>query len=381
VKTSALRRTLVGALLAVPLLIATACSSSGSTTPSAKSTPSIASDTSAVTLPGTDSLPATESDVPPPGSDPQTFDADLTFGSGSFNLGATTAGLADLADYTATLTVSFDGTDGGQPSKWTNVYVMTVSKDVNARQLTIASSDPADPNRVFRAEVNGVAYDKRGDQPCAGAVIDPSESASGSPLADSLEPASLLSTAIGADPVGTEDANGVPANHYTFDENALGQAGVATSSGDVWVATTGGYLVKYTSTTTAKADFLGEGVEGTLAYDYELTGIGEPIVLPLPDDCPPGLITAPTLPDATDVANDPGSSSFDTASTPADVASFYQAQLPQLGWTPNDDVDVDETSAHLSFVQGFMTLSVDATTDAGVTTVTLAEFTTSIPES
>jgi hypothetical protein len=277
------------------------------------------------------------------------------------------------------LTVSFDGTNAGQPSQWTNVYVMTVSKDAKARQLTIASADPADPNRVFRAEVNGVAYDKRGDQPCAGLAIDTSESTSGSPLADSLEPAMFLPTAIGADPAGAEDANDVPANHYKFDEHALGQAGVATSNGEVWVATTGGYLVKYTSTTTAKADFLGDGIEGTLTYDYELTGIGQPMVLSLPDDCPPGIVTAPMPPDATNVANDAGSSTFDTASTPTDVTTFYQAQLPQLGWTPSDDVAVDETSAHLSFVQGAMTLSVDATTNAGVTTVTLTEFATRAP--
>jgi hypothetical protein len=137
--------------------------------------------------------------------------------------------------------------------------------------------------------------------------------------------------------------------------------------------------MKYTSTTTAKAELLGDGIEGTLTYDYELTGIGRPVAVALPDDCPPGLVTAPMPPGATAVSNAPGSSSFDTPSSPTDVAAFYQAQLPPLGWTANDDVDIDDTSAHLTFAQGDMTLSVDATSDAGVTSVTITEFATRAP--
>ena len=371
----------VGTVLVGLLLISTACSSSGSTTrqttsgpPIASTTTPISSATSAVTVPTT-----TDPDLPPAGSEDKTFVAAVTFETGPFTLGPTTAGLAGLAGYTATLTVAFTGTNAGQPSAWTNVYTMAVSKAPKARQLTTSSPSPADPDRVYRAEVDGVSYTKRADKPCAASVIDASGSTSGSPLADSLEPASQLSTAVGADPAGAEDANGVPANHYRFDEHALAQSGVAVSKGDVWVATTGGYLVKYTSTTTAKSELLGDGIEGTLTYDYELTGIGQPAVVSLPDDCPAGLVTAPMPPGATNVANAPGSSSFDTAASPTDVMSFYQGQLAPLGWTPNDDLVVDDTSAHLSFVQGAVTLSVDATTDAGVTTVTVTVLATRAP--
>ena len=380
-KTADRRRTLVGALLVTPLLISTACSSSGSTTRQTTSGPLTASTTSPTSSGGTSAATGTttDPDLPPAGSDDKTFDAKVTFGTGPSTLGATTTGLAGLAGYTATLTVSFKGTNAGQPSTWTNVYTMLVAKDAKARQLTISSPVPGDPDRVYRAEVDGVSYTKRADKPCAASATEASGSTSGSPLADSLEPAAQLDTAVGADPAGAEDVNGVPANHYTFDEHALGQAGVATTKGEVWVATTGGYLVKYTSTTNAKAELLGDGIEGTLTFDYELTGIGRPAVVSLPDDCPAALVMTPMPPGATNVTSAPGSSTFDTTSSPTDVTSFYQAQLAPLGWTANDDLVADDTSAHLSFVQGAMTLSVDATADAGITSVTLTELSTRAP--
>src|SRR5690348_6872619 len=47
----------------------------------------------------------------------------LTFGPGPFTLGDPRVGLADLASYTATLTITFEGTVKGQAAKWARLYV------------------------------------------------------------------------------------------------------------------------------------------------------------------------------------------------------------------------------------------------------------------
>jgi hypothetical protein len=303
-----------------------------------------------------------------PGSDPQTFDAKVVFGSGAFSMQTTDAGLAGLPSYTATLTLAFDGTRAGQPSTWSKTYVMLDMTTPAARQLTIQKSgDVADPAQVFMAELNGAAYEKNAQDACTAGVIPTDQ-----PLAQPFEPAGLLGGVVGAVAAGSEAINGVPADHYTFDEHALGQAGLATSTGEMWVASDGGYILKYVLTTKGNGNYFGEGVEGTLQWDYELTGVGQPVTITLPDDCPAGILNVPQLPDASNVTNLPGVLRFDTATSLADIAAFYQAQIPTLGWAPGNDPTFTDTSMIEDFTQGTVTLTVSATTNNGVTTVQIA---------
>ena len=356
----------------VPLTVVglLACSSSPSSTPASTT---LQSDDTSATPPASDVSVATTplSTVPvstPPGSDPQTFDAQVVFGSGPFDMQTTEAGLEGLSSYTATLTVSFDGTRAGQPSTWSKTYVMLAMTTPAARQLTIQKSgDVADPAQVFMAEMNGAAYEKNAQDDCTAEVI-----ATDDTLSQRLEPAGLLVGVVGADAGGSEAVNGTPADHYTFDENALGQTGRATSTGEMWVATDGGYLLKYLLTTKGKANYFGEGVEGTLGWDYELTGIGQPVTIALPDDCPAGILNVPQLPDASNVTNLPSVLRYETATSLADIADFYQQQIPTLGWVLGNDPTFTDTSMIVDFTQGTVTLTVTATTDNGVTTVQVA---------
>jgi hypothetical protein len=319
---------------------------------------------------------------------------DITLGPGTFDLGATDTGLEDLASYTATLTLSFKGTNHGQPSSWSRTYSMLATAQPTQRQLTIdvagdvtgdQTGDATASAHVYRATVGAVSYEKRNGRPCSATVIEPDATdttgtvATGAEISD-LEPARVLLAPFGADPAGSEDINGLPTDHYTFDERALGQQGVATSSGSVWVSTTGGYIVKYVLTTNAKADYFGDGIEGALTYDYELTAVGQPVIIALPPDCPPGLLALPSVPDATNVENDPGATTYDSASALADIAAFYRDQLPKLGWVYANDADVDGVSMHLTFTQGAQLLSVDADVDAGIASVTVAVFPAIVPE-
>src|SRR5438046_10715685 len=108
-----------------------------------------------------------------------------------------------------------------------------------ARQLTIAKTgDQPDPAPVFLAEVAGTAYERHGTNACTAAAIEPEHS-----LGHQMEPARFLTAVIGAQAAGTDTVNSVATDHYTFDERALGQAGLATTSGEPWVASAGGHVV------------------------------------------------------------------------------------------------------------------------------------------
>jgi hypothetical protein len=306
--------------------------------------------------------PASTAGTPVPGELSVSVDGDLTFGPGSFNLTEPGVGLADLASYKATLTLSFAGTQDAKTQQWSQTYVMLTAREPAARQLTIErSGDLSDPGQVFMAEAAGAAYERLGTNACTATVIDP-----GNSLGALLEPAGFLIGVTGAEAVSSQTVNAVAADHYTFDERALGLQDIAKSTGELWVASQGGYLVKYVLTTVGNADYFGNGIEGTLTWDYELTDVNQPVAFALPADCPAGMVNAPQLPDASNVQNVPGLLTFDTSSSLADAAAFYQKQIPPLGWTLLGDPATNDTTALLDFTQGDQTMTVIITAgDAG----------------
>ena len=295
---------------------------------------------------------------------------ELAFGPGAFMLADTKSGLADLSSYKATLTYSFDGTQAGQAENWSKTYVMLTTKEPAARLLTIDTTGAIpDVETVFMAEQNGASYERRGENDCDASVID-----QGISLAGWMEPAGFLTSVMGADEAGSETVNDIAANHYTFDQRALGALDIVQSTGEMWVASEGGYIVKYSVTTKGDAKYFGEGIEGTVTYDYELTEVNKPIIIELPGDCPAGMVNAPRLPDATNVVNMPSVLMYDTASSPADAAAFYQEQIPTLGWTLTEEPTIGDTTAILIFTQADQTLTVIvAVEDTGTSVQILLE--------
>ena len=67
---------------------------------------------------------------------------------------------------------------------------------------------------------------------------------------------------IGADAAGNETINGIATDHYTFDERALAQTGLAKSTpGEISIASQSGYVVAYALTTQAGADWFAAGIK------------------------------------------------------------------------------------------------------------------------
>lgn len=305
----------------------------------------------------------------PRGSQPGevTIHQDMIFGPGSFIYMDPRAGLADLSSYKATLTMTFDGTRDGQAEKWSKTYVMLATKDPQARQWNIENTgDLPNLDPVFLAEMNGTDYARRGEEACSATAIR-----EGDLLSDRLEPATFLTGVIGAEEAGSETVNGAAANHYTFDQRALVQQGITESTGEVWVATEGGYVVKYLLNTKANADYFGEGLEGTLTLDYELTDVNKKVTLKLPVDCPPGLVDAPQLQDASNVVSSPGLLSYDTSASIADSVAFYQKGLKDQGWKSVQDPAVSESTTILTYTKTDQIMSIILAAKDGKTTVTI----------
>jgi len=279
-------------------------------------------------------------------SGPVSAESDVEFGSGSFNFTDTAAGLTDLSSYKSTLALTFNGSEAGQSRHWSKAYVMLAVQQPSAHQLTIETTGD-NPDLVLMAEVDGAAYERRAENGCTATEVE-----EGNLLSERLEPAGFLNGVIGAEEAGNETVNNVAANHYTFDERAFGQEENARSTGEMWVASDGGYILKYLLTTEGNSDYFGEEIEGTLTWDYQLTDINQPVSITLPDDCPPGMVAAPLLPDASNVQNMPGMLTYDTSTELVEVAAFYQEEIPNLGWELQGEATVSDTSASLDFMQG-----------------------------
>jgi hypothetical protein len=334
----------------ISLMISLACLSSTGISSTASSVSSTATDILSTTTPESGAASA---------------EVKLDFGPGPFDFPDTRAGLTDLASYKANLTLTFDGSSDGKSQKWVKTYVMQNAKEPAAVQLTIdKTGDLTDLDPVFLAELNGVDYERRGENAsCSANVVEV-----GNSLGDRQEPASFLNFVVGAEEAGSETVNDVAANHYTFDERASGQSDIAKSTGEMWVAIDGGYIVKYLLTTKGNADYFGEGIEGTITWDYELTDINQPVTVTLPDDCPGGMVNAPLLPDASDTLSLPGILTYATSASLTDIVAFYQQEIPNLGWESAGEPTITDTAALMDYIQGDQTLTIIVTTgDTGTT--------------
>jgi hypothetical protein len=291
--------------------------------------------------------------------------------SGGFDLPDPTTGLSELASYHASLTVTFTGTRDGQPDSWTLTRLLTVGRDPSVRQLDEEQTGAA-PHRWFRADVGVFRYERADEGPCATTVLDaPDAPPPGAVPSDAAEPAGLLSGFLGAQEVAAEEIDGIATIHYTFDDRALGSLDPASSIGDAWIATDGGYVVRYTLTTEGGAAWLGPGAQGVSTFDYALTSVGQPVTVVVPPDCPIGPVDAALPPDAHDVVTEPGRLTYRTASVPADVVAFHQARLSGAGWQPDGSVLVGIDGRIASFVRAAEELTVIANIGPGGSEVTI----------
>jgi hypothetical protein len=253
---------------------------------------------------------------------------EITLGPGDFDLPDTRVGLNELTSYAAALTLSFEGTQDGQPHMWSYTHEMRQVKAPAAWVWSVAGvSEPSADQPVMRAQAGGLEYAVLADGSCTAHTLD-AESA----LVNTLEPAGYLTGLFGAESLGQEVVDGAETNHYGFDERALAQAGSTKSSGEVWVAATGGYIVRYLASSTAGEEFFGEGMQGTMKWDYKLSDVNQPLTIDLPAACPPGFVDAPMMPDAANVKSSPGVLQYESPSSLADVLAFYDKELPAVGW-------------------------------------------------
>jgi len=276
--------------------------------------------------------------------------------SGNQNLPDPSANLGSLSAYQATLTVGFSGTQAGSPSQWTNVYNLAVDPARGTRLVSITSSGlPAESSLDgwIAGTYAGMTIERAG----AGAPCEARKTESGS-TATGMELSAMLPPVTGATQSGTEQLEGQATQHFSFDQAAIKYPGKGKVNGEMWLAASGGYLVKYSLSVDGGPDLLGQDMQGVMTWEYRLTNINGNVLVDLPEGCPPGLIEAPLMDGAQAVTDQPGLQEFDVASDLKGVMSFYQDKLAALGYTLQEQPVPGESLEQLTFTKPGYVLNV-----------------------
>lgn len=275
--------------------------------------------------------------------------------------------LTSLDSYQAQVVLRFTGMQDGHPLSWEQTWSIARGSDPPGTLITLSRLDENGTlvDAWLEGEIGGVGYSRAGPEfPCSAWALTEGESA-GLETGD-FTPLDYLPPVSAAMRDGApETLEGVSAVHYTFDENAVDAVGVAEAVGDLWVSADGGFPLKYVLQADGGAAYFGEGIEGTMTWEFELSLPNQVAAIPLPDDCPLGLVDLPMLTNASEVVSQPGFTGYLTSSGPEDVAAFYEEALSAEGWEAIGESIVSDAGARLQFSNAdrLLTISVGASGD------------------
>jgi hypothetical protein len=265
---------------------------------------------------------------------PFTSSSPSTGGGSGGSLQDPAVGLSDLAGYHASLSQDVTGTLKGAAFERHMKLELTRAPATGDYDFSLAiqgSDEPAAFLRVIGLGPATYAWDSPDGQ-CAGEYDE-------QPAEKLIDPTAMLSPVSKAAKVGNEPINGIPATHYRFDQNALPWADPKPKvAGEIWIANTGGYVVKYLLNVSAPSKPDPNGAQVAQTWDYEVGGTDGSASVALPKGCLEVLTDVPVMADARSLIRANGMTDFVTASTARQVLDFYSQKLPALGWKSDKEL-------------------------------------------
>jgi hypothetical protein len=268
-------------------------------------------------------------------------------GSSGVFLQDPTLGLADLAGYHATLSQDVTGTLKGAAFERHTKLELTRAPAKGDYDFSLAIQGSDEPSTYLRVVGLGLAAYawNSPDGQCRGEYDE-------QPVKKLIDPTAMLFPVSKATKVGNESVNGIPAAHYRFDQNSLPWADPKPKvAGEIWIANTGGYVVKYLLNVSAPSKPDPNGAKVGQTWKYEISGTDGSSSVALPQGCLEVLTDVPVMADAQSLIRGNGMTDFVTASTGREVLDFYSQKLPALGW--KSDKELPAGDVPLPFTASF----------------------------
>ncbi|HEU4325206.1 MAG TPA: hypothetical protein VFS21_18840 [Roseiflexaceae bacterium] len=299
--------------------------------------------------------------------------------------------LENLDSYRMRFSFGFDGKDDqGKEQKGTIEIVQEVVKATNDRRLRYSTEGNLSSGSAGAAgsttSPSGGAYEilqigdtsylyspeGAGDQKCfsySGGDQGTSEST------ELFKPDDIVGGVKDAKLVKRgETVNGVVTDHYTFDQGGLSFGTFSSAKGDAWIASDGGYVVKYTGEATGKNALFGQSTEGNFTWEYVVEDVNTIKEIALPTECE-GQKPADDIPipsSATEKNSFGNIQTFITTDEPATVAEYYKKELPGQGWTAGASNSLGDTET-LEFTKEGRKLAITVSKNEQGTNVILME--------
>jgi hypothetical protein len=267
-------------------------------------------------------------------------------------------GLGALESYHQQLTVSFYGTRNGANYEWTNTYQRDVWGNGTAAFMVATTNEmELESDERLAGNVDQAYYSRSGaGEPCQ---VHWSDTAQESDL--SFEPAGFLPLIEQATEAGMEVVNEIPTRHYVF---SAGESD-ARVAGDLWLAESGGYIVRYSLIRSGGESVFGEGLAGEKRFDYQLSQVNARSEILYPEGCAPVLVDFPVMEGARDLQRLPELVDYTVSAEAAAISGFYQDELVEQGWAFVKAMDNDPQNVLLVFTNKEQNQSASILLSAG----------------
>jgi hypothetical protein len=303
--------------------------------------------------------------LPAPTPEPSPTAAEYTIGPASPR-----DGLDELESYRANLIVEFDGLRNGQPAAGQIESLAEITRPPPTfhhylkTEIIPPTAEIANGVSEFFL-IDNTVYAKKADEDGWLTFTNRTDSTV-TPL-DFLELDRLIILPLTVStPPQPETLNGLSVQHYTFNQNHLMTPNIVfeQAQGDLWVATSGNFLMQYVISATVKivtpipkAHIFDRG---QLTLRYSLTGINADFTITPPAGALPGhnpLNHLPRLPDAEILTVFPTLIEYTSATGSISATLFYRDELATREWTENSAAIFNEKS-QLTYSKEDQTLTI-----------------------
>ncbi len=284
------------------------------------------------------------------------------------------SGLEQLKSYQARWGGAWKTTESGKTTEATWEWLQEYTADPAAMHWRMNSSNSTEGEKTSALEmwrIGAMTYminaENGADAECISYSSDDQAS-----LDESMFDPSSMGRVEDAKYVGADTINGIRTKHYKYDEKSTTFAGASKISGELWVATDGGYVVKDTMTWEGgSGGLLGATTEGLGqgTWTWEITEINNVPTITPPANCESAAGELPLLADASEKTQFGDMITYKTAASLADAAKFYQEEMVKAGWTADGEAQITAEFGSLSFTKDGQTAQVMLSPDNDKTTV------------
>ncbi len=291
----------------------------------------------------------------------------------SLSLTSRDAGLDKLKSYRIRWQSQWSTTEGGktQTASWDWIEEYSSSPEALHWNWKYTDVNAKNPSGMEAWQIGDTTYMLTNDQSNQANCISFSTADASQRLGKGLFSPKTLGGVSNGRYVGAETANGIPSNHFQYDQQGVSLSGLGKVSGEVWVAVDGGYVVKDLLKWEGSAGLFGSTATSTGAgqWDWELSDANQPITITAPDNCQGAAGDIPMMPDAKEKSSLGDTIIYKSASKVADVVAFYKKAMPAAGWKLEGEPMTTDAFATLTFTQDSKKAQVSITSEGGMTNV------------